>query len=270
MLPIELTNKEIRNFNAYKEYYAIATGAAPSKPKASVWKTKSSSDTSITHPIVAAGPRLTAFAKGKQPAKASKAKNEGTGSIPGVPDVPTDESEDELSWNSTNDEGDDDEGKDGNEDEEDKGDDAEEGNGDDDDEDDDGEECDDDDDQVVEKDDEKDDEEEGEEHMSGTQKEYPCVTGAYIIGIKYKDSILLAADMGGARFVIKVRHRHLVALLGYCLDGNERLLVYEYMPQSTLSLFLFDWKEEDLKLLEWTKRLICFWMLLEALSIYMV
>lgn len=53
----------------------------------------------------------------------------------------------------------------------------------------------------------------------------------------------------------KVRHRHLVALLGYCLDGNERLLVYEYMPQGTLSRHLFDWKEEGLKPLEWTKRL---------------
>lgn len=53
----------------------------------------------------------------------------------------------------------------------------------------------------------------------------------------------------------KVRHRHLVALLGYCLDGNERLLVYEYMPQGTLSRYLFDWKEEGLKPLEWMKRL---------------
>lgn len=53
----------------------------------------------------------------------------------------------------------------------------------------------------------------------------------------------------------KVRHRHLVALLGYCLDGNERLLVYEYMPQGTLSRHLFNWPEEDLKPLEWKKRL---------------
>ncbi|XP_072972790.1 receptor protein kinase TMK1-like [Typha angustifolia] len=53
----------------------------------------------------------------------------------------------------------------------------------------------------------------------------------------------------------KVRHRHLVSLLGYCLDGNERLLVYEYMPQGTLSRHLLDWKEEGLKPLEWKKRL---------------
>nr|GFC08325.1 hypothetical protein [Tanacetum cinerariifolium] len=39
--------------------------------------------------------------------------DEGTGSIPGVLDVPTDESKDEISWNSTDEEGDDDEGKDG-------------------------------------------------------------------------------------------------------------------------------------------------------------
>ncbi|XP_042505613.1 receptor protein kinase TMK1-like [Macadamia integrifolia] len=53
----------------------------------------------------------------------------------------------------------------------------------------------------------------------------------------------------------KVRHRHLVALLGYCLDGNERLLVFEYMPQGTLSRHLFNWKEEGLMPLGWSKRL---------------
>nr|GEZ78263.1 hypothetical protein [Tanacetum cinerariifolium] len=49
MLPIELTNKDIRNSEVYKEYYAVATGAAPPKTKASVRKTKSSFDTTNVH-----------------------------------------------------------------------------------------------------------------------------------------------------------------------------------------------------------------------------
>nr|GFC38709.1 hypothetical protein [Tanacetum cinerariifolium] len=53
--------------------------------------------------------------------------DEGIGSKPGVPDAPTDESEEELSWNSTDDEGIDDEGKDGDDDEEDERDDDKEG-----------------------------------------------------------------------------------------------------------------------------------------------
>nr|GEV50746.1 hypothetical protein [Tanacetum cinerariifolium] len=196
LLPIELTNKEIRNSNAYKEYYAIATGAAPPKPKASARRTKSSSDTSITPPTTAASPRLTASANGKQTARASKAKSlsalfevamteaqqlklvtkrsmqqthisqasgsgvgEGTGSIPGVLDAPTDESEEELSWNSTDDKGADNEGKDGDDDEEDEGDDGEEGN-------------DDDDDQEVERDDDKDDDKDDEEEGGDDDQEY--------------------------------------------------------------------------------------------------
>ncbi|KAH9298417.1 hypothetical protein KI387_030099, partial [Taxus chinensis] len=54
----------------------------------------------------------------------------------------------------------------------------------------------------------------------------------------------------------KVRHRHLVALLGYCIQGTERLLVYEYMPQGPLSRHLFEWEKHDLKALDWTSRLI--------------
>nr|GFD54829.1 hypothetical protein [Tanacetum cinerariifolium] len=59
---------------AYKEYYAVASGAAPPKTKASVRKTNSSSNTTITPPT-AAGTRFSTSAKGKQPAKASKAKS---------------------------------------------------------------------------------------------------------------------------------------------------------------------------------------------------
>lgn len=53
----------------------------------------------------------------------------------------------------------------------------------------------------------------------------------------------------------KVRHRHLVALLGYCIEGSERLLVYEYMPLGTLSQHLFDWRGLELPPLTWEKRL---------------
>ncbi|CAL5332893.1 unnamed protein product [Camellia sinensis] len=52
----------------------------------------------------------------------------------------------------------------------------------------------------------------------------------------------------------KVRHRHLVALLGYCINGNERLLVYEYMPQETLAQHLFEWRELGYPPLTWKQR----------------
>nr|GEY44818.1 hypothetical protein [Tanacetum cinerariifolium] len=200
MLPIELTNDEIRNTKAYKEYYAFSTGEAAPKPKASARRKRSGSDTSITPPTatttpkttVTITPKLTATAKDKQPAKAKSLSDlsevarteaqqlkivlrrsrqqthisqpggsgtdEGTGSKPGVPDVPTDESEEELSWNSSDDEGADDQEKVGDDDEGDEGNDREEREEDDDEEDKDGAERDDDDeDQEITKDDEQDD-----------------------------------------------------------------------------------------------------------------
>ncbi|CAL0310006.1 unnamed protein product [Lupinus luteus] len=53
----------------------------------------------------------------------------------------------------------------------------------------------------------------------------------------------------------KVRHRHLVSLLGYATAGNERILVYEYMPQGALSQHLFHWKSLKLEPLSWKRRL---------------
>uniref|UniRef100_A0A2P2LR63 non-specific serine/threonine protein kinase n=1 Tax=Rhizophora mucronata TaxID=61149 RepID=A0A2P2LR63_RHIMU len=53
----------------------------------------------------------------------------------------------------------------------------------------------------------------------------------------------------------KVRHRHLVSLLGYSIEGNERILVYEYMPQGALSKHLFRWKSLKMEPLSWKRRL---------------
>ncbi|WOK92846.1 serine/threonine-protein kinase CDL1-like [Canna indica] len=40
--------------------------------------------------------------------------------------------------------------------------------------------------------------------------------------------------------LIRLHHPHLVSLIGYCTEGDERLLVYEYMPQGSLEHHLFD------------------------------
>nr|GEX97351.1 hypothetical protein [Tanacetum cinerariifolium] len=78
-----------QNTKAYKEYYACATGEASPKPKVSAKRKKGGSDSSTTPPTavasprpittVAVAPRLTAVAKGKQPARATSPNDPSEG-----------------------------------------------------------------------------------------------------------------------------------------------------------------------------------------------
>ncbi|GJT25807.1 hypothetical protein Tco_0895744 [Tanacetum coccineum] len=144
ILPTELTNEDIRISESYKEYHAIASGKIPPKTKGSKKKADTDTTTKLKPPTVPKEKKEKTSGKGKQ--KTTELENiseavlteaeqlkiitkrsrkethsshasgsgadEGTGVTPGVPDAPDYDSEDDISWKSSDDDQDDEKAQD--------------------------------------------------------------------------------------------------------------------------------------------------------------
>ncbi|GAB4850200.1 hypothetical protein Ancab_029494 [Ancistrocladus abbreviatus] len=58
------------------------------------------------------------------------------------------------------------------------------------------------------------------------------------------------------KIISGIHHRNLVCLLGYCISGDQRLLVYEYMPNNSVTFHLRAGREDPrAKILDWATRM---------------
>lgn len=53
------------------------------------------------------------------------------------------------------------------------------------------------------------------------------------------EQCLLISSLIQVRLLCKLHHRNLVRLIGYCLEGREQVLVYDYMSQGSLANHLY-------------------------------
>ncbi|KAL3731072.1 hypothetical protein ACJRO7_028009 [Eucalyptus globulus] len=76
-----------------------------------------------------------------------------------------------------------------------------------------------------------------------------------LVAIKKRSASPTQEFVDEVRFLSCIQHRHLVSLLGYCQDHHTQLLVYEYIPNGSVSTHLYGAAQLSREKLEFKHRL---------------
>ncbi|CAL9145890.1 unnamed protein product, partial [Musa hybrid cultivar] len=76
-----------------------------------------------------------------------------------------------------------------------------------------------------------------------------------IVAIKRRVSVPRQAFIEQVKILSEIRHRNLVTLIGYCQEGGLQMLVFEYLPNGSVSNHLYDSEQHSLARLEFKQRL---------------
>ncbi|PHU27818.1 hypothetical protein BC332_06150 [Capsicum chinense] len=76
-----------------------------------------------------------------------------------------------------------------------------------------------------------------------------------LVAIKRRSAVPSQEFIDEVRYLASIQHRNLVTLLGYCQENDQQILVYEYIPNGSVSIHLYGGGQVTQEKLEFKHRL---------------
>ncbi|XP_074275141.1 proline-rich receptor-like protein kinase PERK8 isoform X1 [Silene latifolia] len=76
-----------------------------------------------------------------------------------------------------------------------------------------------------------------------------------LVAVKKRSAAPTQEFVEEVRYLSSIQHRNIVALMGYCQENNQQILVYEYIPNGSVSIHLYGPSSSSREKLEFKHRL---------------